>query len=143
MQIGTIWTDYRHEYKDFEFRRVSLKMAPSRAKADDLEELLLAGVKMIFPFRKWTQIRTPSALVHALANFKTTFHFITCLFLAMTPARPLDVSCSFSIPGPLKRSVKLRDAFPLSAPTFRVNKSTVLSILCSSTTAEEWLCRAT
>lgn len=45
---------------------------------------------------------------------------LTCLFLATTPANPLEVSCSLSIPGPLNRSVKLRDAFPLSVPTNRV-----------------------
>ena len=37
MRIGIIWTDYHHEYKDFEFRRVSPKMALRRAKADDSE----------------------------------------------------------------------------------------------------------
>ena len=49
---------------------------------------------------------------------------LTCLFLATTPANPLDVSCSFSIPGPLKRSVRLRDAFPLSVPTVRRKSKT-------------------
>lgn len=37
MRIGIIWTDYHHEYKDFEFRRVSPKMTLRRAKADDSE----------------------------------------------------------------------------------------------------------
>ena len=50
--------------------------------------------------------------MHQLPN-----HSLTCLFLAKTPANPLEVSCSFSIPGPWKRLVKLRDAFPLSVPT--------------------------
>ena len=51
---------------------------------------------------------------------------LTCLFWAKTPANPLDVSCNFSMPGPLKRSVRLRDAFPLSVPTVKGKTRTVI-----------------